>query len=161
MAKVDNQYNIKMPWKDEVEDVRYLSKSFGNENVEWSVAFEAGYDPLRCHNALKDFHGLFDWCEDEYWKKVYIARSWNSACYVTETRTGTEDLGDAYKLNAKAYKPITNKWLELMPSAKRKLKPRKPRVEDSTANSASIGDRVVQIDTSLPDLESLGTSGLL
>ena len=138
LTRLNNQYNIQVPWKDEVEDVRYLAKDFGNENEEWTVAFDNGFDPLECHNALKDFHGLFDWCEDEYWKERYIARSWNSACYVAETRRGLENLGRDYKLNPKAYKPISDKWKELMPSASPRNCESKRKLEkdDTVDNSA-------------------------
>ena len=39
MTRLQNRYKIKVPWKDEVQDVRYLAKDFGNENVEWELAF--------------------------------------------------------------------------------------------------------------------------
>ena len=99
-----------------MQDKRYLAKDFGNDNTEWLEAYEAGYDPLKCHNALKEFHGLFDWCKDDYWREFYIARSWNSACYVSEKKRGLQDVGAEYKRNPKAYRAISNKWLALMPN---------------------------------------------
>ena len=40
------------------------------------------YDPLTCHNVLKGFYDLFNWCKNDEEKAVLIAHSWNSACNV-------------------------------------------------------------------------------
>ena len=125
-----------VPWKDEEQDVRYLAKDFGNENVEWEEAFDKGYDPLESHNALRYFRGLFDWCEDDYWKEVYISRSWNSACYVSETRRGLNNIGHIYKYDRKNYKPISDKWEELLLSDKRKPK-KESTGEDGVSEDAT------------------------
>ena len=115
MTRLQDRYKIKVEWKEEEVDVRDLAKDFGRENDEWEEAFDNGYDPLESHNALRYFRGLFDWCEDDYWKEKYIASSWNSACYVSETRRGLENIGHIYKYDYKNYKPITDKWKELLP----------------------------------------------
>ena len=119
LAKPLSDNAITLPWKRRMQDKRQLSKDFGDDNDEWVEAFDAGFDPIKCHNALKDFHGLFDWCTDNYWKEFYIARSWNCACFVSETRRGKEDIGVEFKRNPPAYRPISNKWLELMPDTAR------------------------------------------
>ena len=137
LTRRNNRYNIKVPWKDEVLDVRDLSKDFGSDNIEWEEAFDAGWDPLKCHNVLKSFHGLFDWCEDDYWKQVYISRSWNSACYVSETRRGLENIGAIYQYDHKAYKPITDKWEELLPSDKREPMKKESTDEDRLSEDAT------------------------
>ena len=54
-----------MPWKDEGQDARRLAEDFGNGNIEWEEAFDSGYDPIMCHNVLKGFYDLFNWCEDD------------------------------------------------------------------------------------------------
>ena len=126
-----------MPWKEEELDVRYIAKDFGNENIEWEEAFDNGYDPLECHNALRYFHNLFDWCDDEYWKEVYISRSWNSACYVSEKRRGLKNIGYTYKYDHKNYTPITDKWEELLPSKMRKPKKKECPDEDRLSEDAT------------------------
>jgi len=51
-----------VPWKDKEQDARDLARGFGYDNAEWDEAFDEGYDPLKCHNVLKGFYDLFNWC---------------------------------------------------------------------------------------------------
>ena len=88
-----------MPWKDKEQDTRDLARGFGYDNAEWDEAFDDGYDPIKCHNVLKGFYDLFNWCVDDEEKAVLIAHSWSSACNVVEDRTGQVNVGRIYQQN--------------------------------------------------------------
>ena len=146
MIRHDSRYDIKVPWKDKVLDIRDLSKDFGREFSEWEEAYDLGWDPLKCHNVLKNFHGLFDWCEDKYWRDKYISNSWHYACYVSETKREIENIGAIYQYNHKDYKPITDKWKELLPSDKRESRKNDSTEEDRQSEEATAHLRVATTD---------------
>ena len=68
---------------------------------------------------------------------MYIGRSWNTACYVSETKRRLKNIGHTYKYDHKNYKPITDKWEELLPIKMRKPKKKESPDEDRLSEDAT------------------------
>ena len=115
-----NNLKIEVPWKEKEQDARRLAEDFGNSKIEWDEAFDHGYDPIMCHNVLKGYYDLFNWCKDDEEKDFLIGESWKRACFVVEDRTGQINVGRIYKMNPQLYVPISDRWKELLPSEKSK-----------------------------------------